>query len=138
MKRLHRYVLRAFIGPWIITFLLCLFILLMQFLWRYIDDLVGKGLDFSIILELMFYASFSLVPLALPLAGLLASIMAMGKLGETNELFAMKSGGLSLYRIMTPLVVFNIIISFAAFFFSVSSNSLNLLKRFACEKSRSI
>lgn len=118
MKRLHRYVLRAFIGPWIITFLLCLFILLMQFLWRYIDDLVGKGLDFSIILELMFYASFSLVPLALPLAGLLASIMAMGKLGETNELFAMKSGGLSLYRIMTPLVVFNIVISFAAFFFS--------------------
>lgn len=118
MKRLHRYVLRAFIGPWIITFLLCLFILLMQFLWRYIDDLVGKGLDFSIILELMFYASFSLVPLALPLAGLLASIMAMGKLGETNELFAMKSGGLSLYRIMTPLVVFNIIISFAAFFFA--------------------
>ena len=90
----------------------------MQFLWRYIDDLVGKGLDFSIILELMFYASFSLVPLALPLAGLLASIMAMGKLGETNELFAMKSGGLSLYRIMSPLVVFNILISFAAFFFA--------------------
>ena len=118
MKRLHRYILRAFIGPWIITFLLCVFILLMQFLWRYIDDLVGKGLDFSIILELMFYASFSLVPLALPLAGLLASIMAMGKLGETNELFAMKSGGVSLYRIMSPLVVFNIIITVAAFFFS--------------------
>ncbi len=118
MKRLHRYILRAFIGPWIITFLLCVFILLMQFLWRYIDDLVGKGLDFSIILELMFYASFSLVPLALPLAGLLASIMAMGKLGETNELFAMKSGGVSLYRIMAPLVVFNLIITVAAFFFS--------------------
>lgn len=118
MKRLHRYVLKAFIGPWIITFLLCVFILLMQFLWRYIDDLVGKGLDFSIILELMFYASFSLVPLALPLSGLLASIMAMGKLGETNELFAMKSGGVSLYRIMMPLVMFNLFISFAAFFFS--------------------
>jgi lipopolysaccharide export system permease protein len=118
MKRLHLYVLKAFIGPWIITFLLCVFILLMQFLWRYIDDLVGKGLEFSIIMELMFYASFSLVPLALPLAGLLASIMAMGKLGETNELFAMKAGGVSLYRIMSPLIVFNIIISFAAFFFS--------------------
>lgn len=90
----------------------------MQFLWRYIDDLVGKGLDFSIILELMFYASFSLVPLALPLSGLLASIMAMGKFGETNELFAMKSGGVSLYKIMLPLVVFNIVISCAAFFFS--------------------
>ena len=118
MKRLHRYILRAFIGPWFITFLLCVFLLLMQFLWRYIDDLVGKGLDFSIILELMFYASFSLVPLALPLSGLLASIMAMGKFGETNELFAMKSGGVSLYKIMMPLVVFNIIISVAAFFFS--------------------
>ena len=118
MKRLHRYILRAFIGPWVITFMLCVFILLMQFLWRYIDDLVGKGLDFSIILELMFYASFSLVPLALPLSGLLASIMAMGKFGETNELFAMKSGGVSLYRIMAPLVVFNIVISIAAFIFS--------------------
>lgn len=90
----------------------------MQFLWRYIDDLVGKGLDFSIIFELMFYASFSLVPLALPLAGLLASIMAMGKFGETNELFAMKSGGVSLYRIMAPLLAFNIVISVAAFIFS--------------------
>ncbi len=118
MKKLHRYVLKAFIGPWIVTFLLCVFILLMQFLWRYIDDLVGKGLEWSVIMELMFYASFSLVPLALPLSGLLASIMAMGKFGETNELFAMKSGGVSLYRIMFPLVVFNIIISFAAFFFS--------------------
>ena len=118
MKRLHRYILRAFIGPWVITFLLCVFILLMQFLWRYIDDLVGKGLDFSIIFELMFYASFSLIPLALPLAGLLASIMAMGKFGETNELFAMKSGGVSLYRIMAPLLAFNIVISVAAFIFS--------------------
>ena len=118
MKKLHIYILRAFIGPWLITFLLCVFILLMQFLWRYIDDLVGKGLDFSIILELMFYASFSLVPLALPLSGLLASIMAMGKFGETNELFAMKSGGVSLYRIMSPLIVFNLIISICAFFFS--------------------
>lgn len=118
MKRLHRYILKAFVGPWIITFLLCVFILLMQFLWRYIDDLVGKGLDLTIILELMFYASFSLVPLALPLSGLLASIMAMGKLGETNELFAMKSGGVSLYRIMTPLVAFNLLISVVAFLFS--------------------
>ncbi len=118
MKRLHRYILRAFVGPWLITFLLCVFILLMQFLWRYIDDLVGKGLDLSIILELMFYASFSLVPLALPLSGLLASIMAMGKFGETNELFAMKSGGVSLYRIMQPLVVFNLVVSVVAFLFS--------------------
>ncbi|MCF0206955.1 MAG: YjgP/YjgQ family permease, partial [Bacteroidales bacterium] len=118
MKILHRHILKAFLGPWVITFMLCIFILLMQFLWRYIDDLVGKGLDWNIIMELMFYASFSLVPLALPLSGLLASIMAMGKFGETNELFAMKSGGVSLYRIMFPIVVFNIFVSFGAFFFA--------------------
>ncbi len=118
MKKLHQYILKAFVGPWLITFFVCVFLLLMQFLWRYIDDLVGKGLEFSVILELMFYASFSLVPLALPLSGLLASIMAMGKFGETNELFAMKSGGVSLYKIMFPLVMFNIFISFGAFFFA--------------------
>lgn len=118
LKKLHKYILKAFLGPWLITFFVCVFILLMQFLWRYIDDLVGKGLEWNIIFELMFYASFSLVPLALPLAGLLASIMTMGKFGETNELFAMKSGGVSLYRIMFPLIVLNLIISAIAFGFS--------------------
>ncbi len=90
----------------------------MQFLWKYIDDLVGKGLEWNVITELLFYASLTLVPLALPLSVLLATIMTYGALGEKNELFAMKSGGISLYRIMYPLFVFNLIISIGAFYFS--------------------
>ncbi|MDD2635976.1 MAG: LptF/LptG family permease [Bacteroidales bacterium] len=117
-KQVHKYIVKAFIGPWIITFLICVFLLLMQFLWKYIDDLVGKGLEWNIIVELLFYASLTLVPLALPLSILLATIMTFGGLGEKNELFAMKSGGISLYRIMYPLLIFNIIISFGAFYFA--------------------
>jgi lipopolysaccharide export system permease protein len=90
----------------------------MQFLWKYIDDLVGKGLDVSVIVELMFYASASLVPLALPLAILLSSIMTFGNMAEHNELMAIKSAGINLFRIMFPLIIFVTFISFAAFFFS--------------------
>lgn len=90
----------------------------MQFLWKYIDDLVGKGLEWNIIVELLFYASLTLVPLALPLSILLATIMTFGSFGEKNELFAMKSGGISLYRIMFPLLLFNILMSLGAFYFS--------------------
>lgn len=118
LKQVHKYIIKSFIGPWAVTFLICVFLLLMQFLWKYIDDLVGKGLEWNIIAELLFYASLTLVPLALPLSILLATIMTFGGLGEKNELFGMKSGGISLYRIMYPLLVFNIIISFGAFYFS--------------------
>jgi lipopolysaccharide export system permease protein len=90
----------------------------MQFLWKYIDDLVGKGLDVSVIVELMFYASAGLVPLALPLAILLSSIMTFGNMAEHNELMAIKSAGINLFRIMFPLIIFVTFISFAAFFFS--------------------
>ncbi|MDD4149644.1 MAG: LptF/LptG family permease [Bacteroidales bacterium] len=117
-KQIHKYIVKSFIGPWMVTFLICVFLLLMQFLWKYIDDLVGKGLEWTVILELLFYASLTLVPLALPLSILLATIMTFGGFGERNELFAMKSGGISLYRIMYPLLIFNIIISFGAFYFS--------------------
>lgn len=89
----------------------------MQFLWKYIDDLVGKGLDWSVIAELLFYASLTLVPMAMPLSVLLAAIMTFGNLGEKNELFAMKSGGISLYRIMLPLLIFNIFVSISSFYF---------------------
>lgn len=116
--KLHKYIIKSFIGPWVITFLICIFLLLMQFLWRYVDDLVGKGLEWNIILEFLFYASLTLVPLSLPLSVLLATIMTYGNLGEKNELFAMKSGGISLYRIMYPLLVFVILISIADFYFS--------------------
>lgn len=90
----------------------------MQFLWKYIDDLVGKGLEAKVIAELLMYASATLVPMALPLSTLLASLMTMGNLGENNELLAMKSAGVSLPRILSPLIGITIIISIGAFFFS--------------------
>ncbi len=92
----------------------------MQFLWKYIEDLVGKGLEWYVIAELFLYASASLVTMALPLAILLSSIMTFGNLGEHYELVAMKSSGLSLQRIMRPLIVFVIVLSGVAFYFSNS------------------
>ncbi len=97
------------------TFLIVLFVLIMQFLWMYIDELVGKGLGFFVILEFLGWGSATLFPLALPLATLLASIMTMGDFGEHNELLAMKAAGISLTRIMAPLVVVAVIISIGAF-----------------------
>ena len=116
MKKLYSYIIKSFIGPFIITFCISIFILLMQFLWRYLDDLVGKGLENSIIIELMSYAAMSLVPMALPLAVLLASIMTFGNLGERFELLAIKASGISLLKIMRPLIVFNVIVTLVAFF----------------------
>ena len=95
-----------------------LFILLMQNVWKYIDDLIGKGLEWPVILEIAIYIIPTLVPMALPLAILLSSLMAFGKLGETYELTALKSSGISLYKIMRPLFVTICMISIAAFFFS--------------------
>ena len=100
------------------TFFIVMFILLMQFLWKYIDDLVGKGLEIHVIVELLLYASAGLVPMALPLSTLLASLMTLGNLGENNELLAMKSAGISLPRIMSPLIVVTVFISVGAFFFA--------------------
>mgnify|MGYP002619514574 CR=1 FL=1 len=90
----------------------------MQFFWKYIDDLMGKGLEFHIILELLVYVSAHLIPLALPLAVLLSSIMTLGNLAENNELTALKASGLSLYRIMRPLMTFMIVLSLITFYFS--------------------
>jgi lipopolysaccharide export system permease protein len=100
------------------TFFIVLFILLMQFLWRYVDELVGKGLEFNIIAELLVYASSSLVPLALPLAVLLSSLMAFGNMGEYYELTAIKSSGISLQRIMFPLIILVTGIAIGAFLFA--------------------
>jgi lipopolysaccharide export system permease protein len=118
MKKLHLLIIRSYIGPFFVTFFIALFILLMQFLWKYIDDLVGKGLEWHIIAELLFYASGHMVPMALPLAVLLSSIMTMGSLGEHYELVALKSAGISLQKIMTPLVIISMFIVVTAFFFS--------------------
>ncbi len=100
------------------TFLISMFILVMQFLWKYVDDLVGKGLDWGVMLELLFYASLQVVPMALPLAILLASIMTFGNLGENYELTALKSAGVSISRTMRPLIIFVTIISISAYGFS--------------------
>jgi len=118
MKLLHKFIIKSFLGPFFMTFFICIFILLMQFLWKYIDDLVGKGLDWTIVSELLMYASFGLVPLAFPLAMLLASIMTFGNLGENYELVAMKASGISLFRIMRPLFVVALILTSIAFYFS--------------------
>ncbi len=99
------------------TFFIVLFIVLMQFLWKSIDDLVGKGLELSVIGELFFYAAVTMVPMALPLAILLASLMTFGNFGEKFELTAMKASGVSLLRAMRPLIIFISFISVGAFFF---------------------
>lgn len=109
--------LESFIPLFFMTFFICLFIVLMQFLWRYIDDLVGKGLEVGVIAELFFYAALTMVPMALPLAVLLASLMTFGNLGERFELTAMKASGVSLLKSMRPLVVLMIFVAIGAFFF---------------------
>jgi lipopolysaccharide export system permease protein len=118
IKKVHKLIIGSFIGPFILTFFIALFILLMQFLFKYIDDLVGKGLEWYVVLQLLMYASSTLVPMALPLAILLSSIMTFGNLGEHYELVALKSSGISLRRIMMPLITIVFIISIGAFFFS--------------------
>ena len=118
MKKLTKVVLGAYLGPFILVFLIWMVILDMQFLWLYIDDLMGKGLEWYIVLELLYYASANWVPIALPLSILLASIMTFGNLAEHNELTAMKASGLSLGQIMKPLIGFMFLVAIGAFYFS--------------------
>ena len=100
------------------TFFITLFIFEMQFLWNYLEDMVGKGIEGKVLIELFTFASANLVTMALPLAILLSSIMTFGNLGENYELVAMKSSGISLGRIMLPLIIFNLFISGLAFYHS--------------------
>ena len=117
-KKISKVLLRAFIGPFIVTFLVSLFVFELQFIWLYIDDLMGKGLSFWIILQLLLFVSARIVNMALPLAILMSSIMTIGALSEHNELTAMKSAGLSLGRIFRPLIVFIAGLALVAFFFA--------------------
>lgn len=117
IKRLYTFILQTFLPVFGMTFFICLFIVLMQFLWKYVDEMVGKGLEMKVLFELFFYAALSLAPMALPLAILLASLMTFGNLGERLELLAMKAAGVSLIRIMRPLIVTVAIIAVGAFFF---------------------
>jgi len=118
VKKLDKFVIKSFIGPLILTFFIVLIILLLQFLWMYVDELAGKGLNFKILAELLFQFSLSFVPTALPLAILLASLMTFGNMGEFSELTALKSSGIPLKRIMLPLVVIVSLLAGISFFFS--------------------
>src|SRR5882757_2631146 len=118
MKKIHLLLLKSFIRPFVVTFMIVMFVLLMLFLWKYIDDLIGKGFEWYVILKLMMYASATNVQMALPLSVLLSSIMTYGSLGENYELVAIKSAGISLTRAMYPMFVVVSILCVSAFFFS--------------------
>jgi len=118
VKKIHLLLLKAFIRPFIVTFMIVMFVLLMLFLFKYIDDLIGKGFEITTILQLMLYASATNVAMALPLSVLLSSIMTYGSLGENYELVAIKSAGVSLRRAMYPMIIVVGILSIAAFIFS--------------------
>ena len=102
IKKLYLFILQTFLPLFLMTFFICLFIILMQFLWRYVDELVGKGIEMPVLAELFFYAAVSMVPMSLPLALLLASLMTFGNLGERLELLAIKAAGVSLLHVMRP------------------------------------
>ncbi len=116
MKKIHKLILKAYLGPLVATFFIVQFVLMMNFVWRYIDELTGKGLDVSTIAELLICATANMIPLGLPLAMLLSAIMAMGNLGENFELLAMKSAGMSLPRILKPLIILVGCIAIGGFF----------------------
>ncbi len=118
MNRISVLLLKSYVGPFIITFFVAMFIFEMQFIWVYLDELVGKGLSGWVIAKLLFFASARVVNMALPLAILMSGIMTLGSLGENNELTAMKSSGVSLLRILRPLIVFSILLSALAFVFA--------------------
>ena len=118
IKKLDILIIRSFVGPFIVTFFISLFVLVMQFFWLYMDELIGKGINIWTIIQLLVYMSTTLVPLALPLSILLASIMTFGNMGENFELVAIKSSGISLLRFMRPLLIFIIFVAGLAFIFS--------------------
>ena len=117
-KKLDKLILKSFLGPFIVTFFIAFFVLMMQTLWKYIDDLVGKGLPFITIIKFVWYASATLSTLAMPIAILISSIMTFGNLGESFELVAIKSAGISLLRFMRPLVWVTVLLCMITFLFA--------------------
>ena len=118
IKKLDKLIIKSFLGPFIVTFFVSIFVLMMQIIWKYIDDLVGKGLDFFTIGQFIWYASASLITLAMPIAILISSIMTFGNLGESFELVAIKSSGISLLRFMRPLMFIAILLCGITFLFA--------------------
>jgi lipopolysaccharide export system permease protein len=118
MKKIDRFIIKSFAGPLVMTFFITLMVLLLQFLWKYIDDLVGKDLGFSVLAEMIMYVTAGLIPMSLPLANMLAALMTFGNLGEHFELTAIKAAGVSLQRMMRPLFIISFTISVGAFLYS--------------------
>ncbi len=117
IKKLDIFILKSFCLLFVGTFFICLFIFMMQFLWKYVDEMVGKGLEMSVLGQFFFYSALTLVPLSLPLAVLLAALITFGNFGERFELLAMKAAGISLIKIMRPLIVFITLVSCISFYF---------------------
>ena len=115
MKIVNKYLCKNFLGPFCLTFFVALFVLLMQFVWKWVDELVGKGLEVSVMLKLLFYAAVSLSSMAFPLAVMLASLMTFGNMGERYEIVALKSAGISTRRMMTPLAFLTVLITILSF-----------------------
>ena len=128
MKKLYQYITKSFLGTFFLTFFIVVFVWVMQFVWLYVDDLVGKGLEISILAELLFYTSITAIPMSLPLALLLALLMCFGNLGEHYELVAMKASGISMWKVMRPLMNFALLLSILAFFISNSLIPVATLK----------
>ena len=116
MKKLDQFLLKSFVGPFLAVLGIIVFILVMQFLWLYIDELVGKGLEFKVILEFLMWGSCQVLPMAIPLATLLSSMMTLGDMGEKFELTAIKASGISLTRVLIPMILVSILISIGAFY----------------------
>ena len=117
LKIVDKYILRTFIPLFVMSFAVCWFIVVMQFLWRYIDELVGKGLSGFMLLKIIFYAALSFIPMSLPLGILLASLMTLGNLGERLELLALKASGIRLYRIIRPIMLLVVAMACGLFYF---------------------
>jgi lipopolysaccharide export system permease protein len=118
VKIINKYLCKNFLGPFVLTFFVALFVLLMQFVWKWVDELVGKGLEVSVMMKLLFYAAISLSSMAFPLAVMLASLMTFGNMGERYEIVALKSAGVSTRKMMTPLAFLTVLITIISFLFS--------------------
>ena len=110
IKKIDIFVFKAYSLLFVGTFFICLFIFMMQFMWRYVDELIGKGLTLDVLAHFFYYAGLTLIPMSLPLAILLASLITFGNLGERFELLSMKAAGIPLIRILHPIIIFNILL----------------------------
>ncbi|MBO5880487.1 MAG: LptF/LptG family permease, partial [Paraprevotella sp.] len=117
IKKIDIFVFKAFSLLFVGTFFICLFIFMMQFMWRYVDELIGKGLTMDVLAQFFYYTGLTLVPMSLPMAVLLASLITFGNFGERLELLSMKAAGIPLIRILQPIFLFTCLLSIGSFYF---------------------